>query len=121
MQILLRFALLLWIMAPLLALGCPARIPAEDSAVIDKVLPYVKCIGDATAGGVVQFDIGRLHGGHGVVVIRRPLGGVPSEPRLYWVKDDTVYAVNKAAAACAPELPDAPEEITVGNVLAVAK
>jgi len=116
-----RLALPLLITLSTLTFGCPDHISKEENAVIHKVLPTLKCPESRPAHGMLEFSLGRLEGGHGVAVITRPVDGTPEVLRVYWVKDDTVYAVNKAAAACAPELPDAPEEITVGNVLAVAK
>lgn len=68
----------------------------------DRVVRYLKC------GLGAHFDSGPIEGGSAVYDLERDLA--------FWVKDGTIHAVNARARQAAPELSQAPENITYDAV-----
>lgn len=69
-----------------------------------------------------QIWSSEVAGGVGVVLFtgRPPLRELADRAKIYWVREDTVYWVNRAARDCAPHLGQGPANLTPDAVLEAA-
>ncbi len=104
----------------LLAQSCSLGMPAEQKKSIEAMELLGKTLGQMPFKGPTQFLTCPLEGGWAIAFYPDADSGNKEIDKYYafWIRDKSVYTVNREAMSFYPSLPQSPPEIGINRVVA---